>query len=206
MVSRVLRGVEAMHELTPEQYQQSRGDFADMSREWWRELFAELAEGRLKALERLYDVAARRLYGLALWHTGSPEDSGDVVQEVLVRVAEQRGRLAKIKNPRAWLLTVAYRLSVDVLRKRKRRPTEPLDQHPLLVASVDDSERAVDAERASGLLAGLPPGQRDAVYLRHFADCTFAEIGSIVGAPTFTVASRYRAGIRRLRLELERSP
>ena len=29
------------------------------------------------------------------------------------------------------------------------------------------------------LLAGLPPSLRDVIYLKHFAECTFAEIGAI---------------------------
>ena len=45
----------------------------------------------------------------------------------------------------------------------------------------------------------LPPAQREAIYLRHFAGCSFAEIGRATGVPTFTAASRYRLGLQRLR-------
>jgi RNA polymerase sigma-70 factor (ECF subfamily) len=162
-------------------------------------LFAQLADGRVQALERLYAIASRRLYGLAMWHTGSPEDAGDVVQEVFVRVAEQGHRLEQVHDPRAWLLTVAFRLSVDVVRRRRRRPTEPIEAHELLVAPEAEPERALDADRVSRLLASLPEAQRDTIYLRHFTDCTFGEIGTITGVPTFTAASRYRLGLRRLR-------
>ena len=37
----------------------------------------------------------------------------------------------------------------------------------------------------------------------HFAGCTFAEIGRITRVPTFTAASRYRLGIKKLRTLLE---
>ena len=49
------------------------------------------------------------------------------------------------------------------------------------------------------MLKDLPPPQREALYLRHFAGLTFAQIGRVAGVPTFTAASRYRLGIRRLR-------
>ena len=188
-----------MTEERTQQRDRSGVEFGELSAVAWRELFAEVADGRIQALERLYDLASHRLYGLALWRTRSPEDAGDVVQEVFVRVAEQRHRLVRVRDPRSWLLTVAFRLSVDVIRRRRRRPTEPLDAHGLLVAPEFEPERALDAGRASRLLASLPGAQRDAVYLRHFTDCTFAEIGSITGVPTFTAASRYRSGLRRLR-------
>lgn len=170
-----------------------------MGREAWLELFAALASGRTAALERLYDVAAGPLFGLALWRTRCREDAGDVVHEVFVRVAEQRDRLAGVANPRAWLLTVTHRAAVDLTRRRAVRRAEPLDDVLLMEAPAEDRERAVDARRASRLLLRLTPKQRDAVYLHHYAGCTFAEIGRITGVPTFTAASRYRLGMRALR-------
>ena len=169
----------------------------------WLEIFSALARGRVSALETLYDEAAQTLYGLALWRTGSAEDAADVVQDVFVRVAEQGSRLAKVKNPRAWLLTVTRRAAIDLTRRRKRRRAEPIEDCVYLTVGGSDPERSVDADRASALLAALPAAQRDVVYLRHFAWCSFAEIASIVGIPKFTAASRYRSGIARLRTLME---
>ncbi len=175
----------------------------DLSAERWIALFASIARGEVAALHDLYDHAAHRLYGLALWRTGSPEDAADVVQEVFVKVAEQGRRLERVRNPRSWLLTVTHRLAVDLTRRRKVRQSEVLDEHPYLEADSSDAGRSVDARRASAHLARLPGRQRDAIYLRHFADCTFAEIARIVGVPTFTAASRYRLGLQRLRRLME---
>jgi RNA polymerase sigma-70 factor (ECF subfamily) len=57
--------------------------------------------------------------------------------------------------------------------------------------------------QVSVFLAGLPDTNRVVIYLKHFAGCTFAEIGDIVGVPKFTAASRYRNGIQKLRKLLE---
>ena len=164
-----------------------------------RDLFARLAAGDTGALETLYEAAARAIFGLALWRTGSVEDASDVVQEVFLRLAQRHRRLGKVEDPRSWLLGVAHHVAVDVARRRSRRATEPLDDVPYLAAPETDDARAIDAARASSLVAQLPAAQRDAIYLRHFADCTFATIGAITGVPTFTAASRYRLGIERLR-------
>ena len=169
----------------------------------WRDIFADLAAGRLVALDALYDAAAAQLYGLALWRTGSQEDAADVVQDVFVRVAEQGSRLAAIRNPRAWLLTVTRRIAVDFTRRRSRRATEPLDEYPFLTAADGHSERMLDAAQVSVLLSALPETSREILYLRHFMGCTFAEIGEIVGVPKFTAASRYRNGIEKLRKLME---
>ncbi len=175
----------------------------DMPRAGWLELFATLADGDSAALEKLYDAAAQRLYALALWLTGSPEDAADVVAETMVRVAQQRSQLRGVRDPRAWLLTVSRRLSLDVVRRRSRRPSEPLEAAEFVTAPHHDADRALDAQRVSTLLAALPVHHREVVFLHHFADCSFAEIGQVVGVPTFTAASRYRLAIRRLRRLLE---
>jgi RNA polymerase sigma-70 factor (ECF subfamily) len=168
-------------------------------------MFAQVAAGDPAGLAALYRVAARRIFGLALWRTGSVEDAGDVVQEVFVRLAEHRDRLGGVAEPRSWLLSMAHHAAVDVVRRRKRRPMASLDEVPHLVAPEAEGS-PVDAARASRLLAQLPAAQRDAVYLRHYEECTFAAIGSITGVPTFTAASRYRLGIARLRRLLEVEP
>jgi RNA polymerase sigma-70 factor, ECF subfamily len=169
----------------------------------WQDIFQDLVDGRLAALEELYDAAAPKLYGLALWRTGSEEDAADVVQDVFVRVVEQGAKLAKVRNPKAWLLTVTHRAAIDTTRRRRRREAEPIDDFHFLTAADDDSERMLDAAQVSVLLAGLPETHRDVIYLKHFAGCTFAEIGEIVGVPKFTAASRYRNGVSKLRQLME---
>lgn len=167
----------------------------------WTEIFADLAGGNAKALEEIYDAAARPVFGLALWRTGSAEDARDVVQELFMRLAEQGARLRRVRDPRAWLFTVAHRIAVDATRGRQ--VTEPLEPCLFLEEAPGDAERTVDAGRASSLLARLPAAQREAVYLRHFAELTFAEIGRVTGVPTFTAASRCRLGIAKLRELME---
>ena len=165
----------------------------------WRNLFKLLAAGRVAALGELYEVASAKIFGLALWRTGSEEDAADVVQDVFVRIAEQGARLANVRNPRAWIMTVAHRAAIDVVRRRSRRQTEPLEDCPYLLAAAENGERTLEATQVSALLAGLPDTHRVVIYLKHFAGCTYAEIGGIVGVPKFTAASRYRNGIARLR-------
>ncbi len=177
-----------------------------MPLEGWRRLFAAIADGEPAALERLYDAVAAQLFGLAVCRTRSREDAADVVAETFVRVAQQGERLRVVRDPRAWLLTVARRLTVDVARERARHAAEPIELADCVAAPADEPGRALDARRAARLLGRLPERQREAVYLRHFADCSFAAVGRITGVPTFTAASRYRLGLRRLRALLEEAP
>ncbi len=175
-------------------------------RETLEKAFSALSAGDPDALEALYDAAADRIYGLALWRTGSAEDASDVVQEVFLRIVEARSRLGSVKEPFPWLLGLAHHVAIDVARRSKRRATVPLDGVPFLAAAERDHASPIDAARVSRLLARLPAAQRDAIYLRHFEECTFARIGRITGVPAFTAASRYRLGIGKLRRLLEGRP
>jgi RNA polymerase sigma-70 factor (ECF subfamily) len=162
-------------------------------------LFDKLAAGRTQALDGIYEACAQEVYGLALWRTGSPTDAADVVQEVFVRLAARRPRLGGIRDPLAYVRRMAHSASIDLHRRRARRREEPLEEFPFVEAPGESPERQLDADRASRLLAKLPAAQREAIFLRHFAGCSFAEIGRATAVPTFTAASRYRLGMRRLR-------
>jgi RNA polymerase sigma-70 factor (ECF subfamily) len=164
---------------------------------------AALSEGRNEALDLIWDRCARELYGLALWRTACVADAEDAVQEVFLKLARSPKALLAAARPRAYLLTMAHRAAVDQLRRRRERP---LDPNLVLVGPSVDPTRAADAEQASRLVQGLPPRQRTAVFLKLFAELSFAEIGRITGVPTFTASSRYRLAIRRLRRQMGVGP
>src|SRR5688572_16048191 len=171
----------------------------DLERDVLEVVFAALAAGEPGALADLYAHASADVFGLALWRTGSREDAADVVQDVFVKLMADPARLATVRRPRAWLLAVTHRCAVDVVRKR-REQVPPGDD---LVLPVDEEPgRRVDGARLSALLHRLPAAQREALYLRHFAELPFREIGRITGVSTFTAATRYRLGIERLRRRL----
>ncbi len=196
--------LESVVPLTEDDHHDAAGWAGEGSEEDWKRLFADLAGGDVNALEALYDLSAHSLFGIGLFRTGSVEDAGDVVQEVFLRIVKSHRRLGSVDEPRAWLLSLAHHVSVDLVRGRKRREAKSLDDVPFLVAPAGDVSREVDARRASALLTKLPDEQREAVWLKHFGECTFAAIGRITGVPTFTAASRYRLGVEKLRRLMER--
>lgn len=109
----------------------------------------------------------------------------------------ERHLVGRANDVEAYLLRMAKTIAAG--RHRKRRVSEPLDEHLLLVATDFDPERQVDAARLSGYLHRLSPKLRTVVYLHAFLDHSFRQAGSILGIPTFTAASRYRLAVERLR-------
>ena len=113
-----------------------------------------------------------------------------------MKLAARRRRLERVRRPRAYLLSMARSAALDRLRARSDgEPTEDL----LLEAPAADPAGVVDARAVSRHLRRLPVVQREAVYLRYFAELSFAEIGRVTGVSLFTAASRCRLGLAKLR-------
>ena len=167
------------------------------SEESLRSLFERLSQGDLQSLEPLYGELAPKIYGLALWRTGSPADAADVVQEVFVRLAARAKQLGSVRNPRTYVFKMAHHASTDLFRMRRRET--PPDEALVISVSPRNTEYTV---RLNELLKQLPADQREAVYLRHIVGLSFREISTATGVTLFTAASRCRLAIRKLRARL----
>jgi RNA polymerase sigma-70 factor (ECF subfamily) len=125
------------------------------------------------------------MFGLAYRMLGSVADAEDVVQEAWLRW--QSADRGDVQSPRAFLTTVATRLSVDQLRRRQReRETYigPWLPEPLV---TDDTTREKSAELAESLslafltlLEKLQPVERAVFLLHDVFQYSHDEIGAIV--------------------------
>ena len=104
-----------------------------------------------------------------------------------------------------WLYRIATNTCLDQLRRRKRRPTTPLEQllnvGELLETRPFDSA-VVDQMAVQQALERLPDDFRIAVVLRDVADLDYADIADTLGIPIGTVRSRIARGRAVLAKEL----
>src|SRR5215217_3653972 len=141
---------------------------------------------------------------------GSPSEADDAVQEAWVRLS--RSDTSSIENLGGWLTTVVARVCLDMLRSRKSRREEPLDQHPggRVPGPIVGREGGIDPEHEALLadsvglallvvLETLTPAERLAFVLHDMFLAPFEEIAPIVGrSPNATkmLASRARRRVR----------
>ena len=99
-------------------------------------------------------------------------------------------------NVAGWLVTIAHRKSIDVLRARSRAafPTDDLPEVPSGIGVPDG--RDLDLWAA---LALLPPRQRAAVVHHHLAGVPFAEVAVLTGTTETAARKAASDGVRRLR-------
>jgi RNA polymerase sigma-70 factor, ECF subfamily len=132
------------------------------------------------ALERLYReryVAFRN--GLAPV-VGSYEEARDVVQEAFARALRSRAGFRGEGPLQSWVWKIALRVAFERRSRGREARSELLD--PQLIESERDQE-------LSEALRRLPPRKRLVVFLRYFADLSYAEISEVAGISEGTVAA-----------------
>jgi RNA polymerase sigma factor (sigma-70 family) len=147
----------------------------------------------------LGELIAARGPGLVLYArqwTAAPEDA---VQDAFLKLARQRTPPERVA---AWLYRVVRNEAIDRARAEQRR-----QRHEARAGSrtarwfhVDDE---LDVDAVSAALARLPDEEREIIVMHLWGGLTFAEIATIVDAPTSSVHRWYAAGINRLRERLD---
>lgn len=173
------------------------------------DLIAQAAGGDPAALETLYDRYSRVIFSFALRIVSDPQIAEEILQEVFFRAWQQGGSFQSNRGSLVtWLLSITHNLSIDEIRKRKRRPQRADSAEPeQLLAGVSDESVNVEDEvwlgslRQSILeaLAQLPDAQRQPIEMAYFQGLTQREIAELLGEPLGTIKTRMRLGMLKLR-------
>ena len=124
----------------------------------------------------------------------------DVVQTVFVTLASRGAELLGVRRPASYIGAMVHHEALAV----RRRPEETGDANAeALLAAATEAGLEIERVALGRALACLETAQREVVFLRAYAGFTFREIGRMTGASMFTVASRYRLALVRLRRQLE---
>ncbi len=157
-------------------------------------------------LTEQFEERRTHLRGVAYRMLGSLSEADDAVQEAWIRL--NRSDTNEVENLGGWLTTVVARVCLDMLRSRKSRREEPLEERaPEPAAShrkVLDPETEVLLADSVGLallvvLDTLGPAERLAFVLHDMFDLSFDEIAAIVGRTP--VATRQLASRARRRVQ-----
>lgn len=127
-------------------------------------------------------------------------EAEDLAQETFVRALVERERYDPRHPLGPWLVTVARRLCIDRIRKRK--PEAGSHEAALRAVSRDAGAERIAAwheefELVDQILQSLPDGQREAVWLYHGEGLAYGDIAQALAVPIGTVMSwLHRARLR----------
>ncbi|HUG64440.1 MAG TPA: sigma-70 family RNA polymerase sigma factor [Gaiellaceae bacterium] len=139
--------------------------------------------------ERFYEEHRAGVLRLLRRRLGA-ERAEDAFQETFLRALRAYGRLEHGEHLRAWVLTIAQNVALDVLR-RTRATDELID------AAAHDQSPAY-AELAE-LTAGLGARERAAVVLRYGYDLSYEQIAAALDSTPDAARQAASTGVRRIR-------
>jgi RNA polymerase sigma factor (sigma-70 family) len=131
-------------------------------------------------------------------------DAQDAWSETFLVALRAYPDLPDDANTEAWLVTVAHRKAIDVLRARKRQPApvEGLPEAPNTTQATGQAALGFPGDGDGDLwqaVAALPAKQRQAVAYHYVAGLAYAEIAEILGGTTDAARRAAADGIKNLR-------
>lgn len=134
------------------------------------------------SLEQLYRDRYRNFRDIMAGVVGSHDLAREVVQEAFARALRQQRKFRGDGSLEAWVWKIALNVA---LKKRRELARE---------WALDDEYEAATQEAAPNrdlraAVRALPPRRRLVVFLRYFADLSYAEIAAIAGISEGTVAA-----------------
>lgn len=169
------------------------------------------AVDRSEAISRLFAEHYRRVLHAAYRITGELADAEDIAQSVFLRLGT--GAVPELSNAGSYLYRAAINGAIDLVRSRKRRPSESLDAAEFSVSTG----RGASPEAESGnrelvrhlrrALAELSPRAAEIFALRYLEELDNREIATVVGTSQAVVAVtlyQVRTKLRKRFAELER--
>ena len=154
-----------------------------------RHLIANHLAGDPEAFATLVRRHRDRLWAVALRTLADPEEAADALQDALIAALRGAAGYRGEAEVTTWLHRVVVNACLDRLRRRRARPSVPLDSQDVPARRDDHAatETRLDVQAA---LARLPNTQRLAIVLVDMEDLPVAEVAQLLGVPEGTVKSR----------------
>ena len=158
-----------------------------------------------EGIAQLFGEHHTRVLKAAYRITGSMADAEDVTQAVFLRMASVE---RPVGNVGSYLYRAAINGALDLLRRRKAAPTEPLDQAAdIASAGPGSSPEAEASSRQLGAtlrlaISELPPKAAEMFTLRYLEDLGNHEIAALMGTSQAVVAVTLHNARSRLKKRL----
>lgn len=180
-----------------------------------RELVSLAQRGDTEAFGQLVDRYQQKIYNLTYHMTSNREQAEDLTQEAFLRAYKALKRFRGQSSFYTWLYRIAVNLTLNHLKKRKKRLEHSLDDldmgierdPALLEMSAKASPRQGTyltelQEKLNRALMGLSEKHRTVVVMHDIEGVPHDEIAATVGCSSGTIRSRLYYARQQLQAEL----
>ena len=168
---------------------------------WW-----QLArQGDTQAFELIHRELFHALYYYALKLLEDNELADDAVQDLFIKIWVKRASIGELQKVKAYFFSALRHQVLNQLRNLRLRqlnisriiqPEIEFSPEEIVVHQEEaDSLRA----RLLELLNGLPPRQREAIYLHYFENLDYQQVASIMGVNYQSVLNLVQKAMQKMR-------
>ena len=159
------------------------------------------------AFDRLYALAAPKLFGVLLRILNDRSEAEDALQEVFVKIWSRADRYAQSDaSALGWLCAIARNHAIDKVRARQK-PSQPIDEAYDIADDAPDPERmavsAGEGRRIDRCMDELGRDKADAVRLAYVEGRSYEELAARFSVPLNTMRTWLRRSLMKLKECLE---
>lgn len=155
-----------------------------------------IAEGENEALGVIHRHMNRQIYAVAYAVLRDFSLSDDVVQETYVKILEKAFTYRKGTNARAWVLSIARNLAIDLFRRRK---FECVSEDMQDFGVRFDEGSVLASMEVKNALDALDDEERQIITLKIYAGLKHKEIAALLGITMESSKKKYQRAVAKLR-------
>lgn len=157
-------------------------------------LLLQLRAGQMAAFNKLYTMYSPRLYMHLLKFLKSPELVEEVLQEVFVRVWQNRESIVPEKGFNSFLYTIAHNLAINMIKKINRDRALQMEVWASSISYyLHTEENLLDKERMAIMnqaIATLTPKRREILLFCKVEGKSYKEVAELLGISVSTVSNQ----------------
>ncbi len=157
-----------------------------------KNILLELIEGSEYAFEEIYRTYSPRLFGRLLKLVKSEAQAEEILQDVFLKIWEQRNSIDPEKSFRSFLFKIAENKVYDFFRKvardknlESRLTALSTSDHTVIEAFLSGDENLKILQKA---VEGLPPQRQQVFRLCKLEGKTYKEVSELLGISVSTIS------------------
>ena len=158
--------------------------------------------GKLDALSILFDRYHVRLFNFFLRLIDDRNLSEDLVQNVFERIIKYRSSYKEGASVKTWIYQIARNVRIDHFRSQKWQKEEFAEIENEVDGEMSSQlrmERAEEIEALDLAIQSLPLSYREVLWLGHFEELSYREVGDILGISVPNVKVRMHRAVKQLK-------
>ncbi len=148
------------------------------------------------ALEEIYHLTNKNVFGFALSIVSNYHDAEDIMQDTYVNIFKHANIYRSTGKPLAWILTITKNISYNKLKSLKNKNCILTEDMDLINGKIDNPDDRLLIET---ILKDLTSEERQIIILHELNGFKYNEISQILELNISTILSKYHRAIKKIR-------